>query len=368
MPKQDLTRCYSDLLGKQEDAQLLKLIEKLDAAYTPPLSIPDLHQFSALVQRSLLPKTTSSAEIRRWTRPRHHAPTRLMLVAVAALVMLLLTAASIPLLLQAITGAAQGQTELPLSAYQDLRQSRALPGTGITLTLEKGYADANRVLLIYTYTLPQKYNNDQISPLGTMTADPHLVLPDSTDGKIWNTARDGSGSKTAGVLSYDTSSMTGNPDVLRLHLKVTHLIIEQRGFSGQEPGFDSNLSFDFSLPFHPGKVLQLHQTLTSDGEAITLERVVITHTETVMYFSRIQGLDNLSVKQVTAGKFQQDDTMDLRGANCNLKADPPTHDCQMGLEIPHDNMDATGPWSITLVENLSNQPNQRSWTFHFHVQ
>lgn len=366
MSKQDLTQKYSDLIGKPEETPLIGLIEKLDSAYTytTPLSTPDLHQFSTLVQHSL-PKAKNPAEIRHWTRPRHHTPARLMVAAVAVLAMLLI-AASIPLLLQAITGAAQGQTELPLSAYQDLHQSRTLSGTGITLTLEKGYADTNRVLLIYTYTLPQKYGEDRITPLGTMTVEPHFVLPDSTSGKIWNTAHDASGSKTAGVLSYDTSSITGNFSTLRLHLLVTRFLIEEN-ISGQLPVFDGHLSFDFSLPFHPGKVLQPHQTMISGGEAITLERVVITHTETVMYFSGIQNLDALSVNQVTGGKFQQDYSMIIGGANCNPKIGL-NDGCQVKLEMPHDNMNATGPWSITLVKNLSNKPNEESWTFHFHVQ
>jgi hypothetical protein len=367
MPKQDFARRYSDLLGKQQDARLLDLIEKLDAAYTSPVSLPDSHQFSALVQRSRLLRTTNPAEIRRWSLPSRQAPGRLMLVAIAALVMILLTAAGIPLLQQAISGAAQGQTGLPLNAYQNLHQSRTLPGTGITLTLEKGYADANRVLLIYTYTLPQKYGDDQIAPLGTMTAEPHLILPDSTSGKIWNTAHDASSSKTAGILSYNTSSLPATAGTLRLHLTVTRIIIEEKGFSGQEPVFDGTLSFDFTLPFHPGKVLQLHQSVTSNGEMITLERVVITHTETAMFFNGIQNLDQLSVKQLTGGKFQQDYEMSFTGANCHPKIDP-SSGCQVELEIPSDNMDATGPWSIALMKKLSNKPNEASWTFHFHIQ
>jgi hypothetical protein len=367
MPKHDLEQRYADLLGKQKDAQLVALIAKLDTVYHTPVPMSSPHQFSASAQRPFLLKTASPGEIRRGIHPRHKAPARLFLAAAAVLAVLLLAAASLPLWLQAITGVAQGQADLPLSAYQNLHQSKTLPGTGITITLEKGYADANRVLLIYTYTLPQKYSADPLSVSGVMTADPHLVLPDITAGTIWNTASSASGnSKTASVLSYDASSITGNPGTLNVHLTLTHFLVEVSppagGGSVQDPSFSGTLMFDVALPFHPGKVLQPHQTMTAGGQAITLERVVITPSETVLYFSGIQRLDHLRVTQMTSGKLQVDEhtvNLNFRGTDCHPKVDP-THGCLVVAEIQRDNFATTGPWSITLIQNLS-------WTFHFNV-
>ena len=365
MSKQTLEQRYADLLGKPEDAQLVELIEKLDTAYQIPVPVPNPRQFSAPTQRPLLLKTASPVEIRRWTQPRRKAPARLLLAAAAVLVTLLLAAASLPLWLQAITGAAQGQADLPLSAYQTLHQSRTLPGIGITLTLEKGYADANRVLLIYTYILPQKYGNDPLSVFATTTADSHGVLPDITNGKSWNSASDASvNSKNAGALSYDTSSIADDPGTLRLHLTVTRVLVEApgsaEGGSVQDPAFSGHLTFDFSLPFHPGKLLQPRQTITAGGQAITLERVMITRSETTMYFSGIQSLDNLMHKLTVSGRpySDADDSTGFRGTNCHIKIDPTG--CQVAVEIPHDYFDTTGSWSITLTNGLS-------WTFHFNV-
>jgi hypothetical protein len=367
MPKHDLEQRYADLLEKSEDVQLVELIAKLDSAYHTPVPMPNLHQFSPPAQRPFLLKITSPGELRHGIRPRRKAPARLLLAAAAVLAVLLLAAASLPLWLQAISGVAQGQADLPLSAYQNLHQSKALPGTGITITLEKGYADANRVLLIYTYTLPQQYGADPLSVSGTMTADPHLVLPDITAGTIWNTASSASGdSKTASVLSYDASSITGNPGTLNIHLTLTHFFVEVSppagGGSVQDPTFSGTLTFDVALPFHPGKVLQPHQTMTAGGQAITLERVVITPSETVLSFSGIQRLDHLSVAQMMSGKLQVDEhtiNLSFRGTDCHPKVDT-IHGCLVVAEIQRDNFAETGPWSITLMQNLS-------WTFHFNV-
>ncbi|HEX4713832.1 MAG TPA: hypothetical protein VH164_02790, partial [Ktedonobacteraceae bacterium] len=151
-----------------------------------------------------------------------------------------------------------------------------------------------------------------------------------------------------------------------VHLTLTHFLVEVSppagGGSVQDPSFSGTLMFDVALPFHPGKVLQPHQTMTAGGQAITLERVVITPSETVLYFSGIQRLDHLRVTQMTSGKLQVDEhtvNLNFRGTDCHPKVDP-THGCLVVAEIQRDNFATTGPWSITLIQNLS-------WTFHFNV-
>ena len=51
--------------------------------------------------------------------------------------------------------------------------------------------------------------------------------------------------------------------------------------------------FDFSVPFHTGRVVNVHQTVTSGARAITLERVVITPSEMRFYVNGFASNDEM---------------------------------------------------------------------------
>jgi hypothetical protein len=186
---------------------------------------------------------------------------------------------------------------------------------GFSVTVRQVYADANRIIIGYTVSGPvgHHFNNFQ------------LRRPVLTDAQ--GTALPWRGGNGAGVQAgvgryldwYDATALprAGSHDI-PLRLRADSLeAIEQVGplptpqprqsgapASGtrvaqpsNETGGGSSVSildvsgpftFEFAVPLTPGRVAEPRQTITANGMAATLERVVVTPSETRVYLRGIK--------------------------------------------------------------------------------
>lgn len=178
--------------------------------------------------------------------------------------------------------------------YQTVNQTRTIGG--ITVTLERVYADANRVVIGTTVKGPG-YLADQreISHRGDfeLTDDQGHVLTE-----IWGVGQGsqpdpkGGGRGVSYLASFDTSAVPGEPQELGLRLVVnvsTNVVPtpascpvgKDCGGPGEPPTATAGpFTFDFAVPVLPGQILKVGQTVEKSGATLTLDRVIITPSQT----------------------------------------------------------------------------------------
>jgi HEAT repeats len=144
---------------------------------------------------------------------------------------------------------------------------------GYTITLKEAYADANQVLVEYTATR----DADHQSVAGDLdtTLRTHQGITLRGDGGI------GFGPLFTMSFDFEPATMPATSTrTLSLHLIINNIL----GFA--PPSFARNpVTIDFSLPFHPGRVVIMHKTVTVAGKSVTLERMVATPSETRFYLN-----------------------------------------------------------------------------------
>lgn len=151
--------------------------------------------------------------------------------------------------------------------------------------IQKVYADANNVVLLYT--VDQSAWNAATSsalPPATPDSEPVLMLETSTGQvlpEMAERANFGKGplageNKLVAVLAYyDASAVQGDPTQLTLTAALSKKISPSQEKIGE-----------ITMPAHTEKkVLNVHQTASSNRHTLTLGRVVITPTEARFYYS-----------------------------------------------------------------------------------
>jgi hypothetical protein len=403
-PEQKLTACYADLLTEPSDDALEKLIQELDTMYTAPERPAGLFWADAKPRLELVSQRTLNAEALPRIRPLRLGAKlgkKKALLAVAAIVVLTLLSAA---LLRA-TGASwfrQGQiaqTSPSLSTadallLQQLLQNKGTPVsirqlaqsgqfTDLNLTkvtdtgnvgIQKVYADANNVVLVYTIDtsvwqtdtfctvsqLKSRPCDSAVCPLTIMTSEKQ---PLPCYGSLANFGR--STIKRVAILAYyDTSSIQGNPHQLQLKISLT-----RRGSSSGE-ALD-----EITVPFHAEKtVITVNQTATSHGDALTLERVVITPTEARFYNSALPSAFVSPATLSIAGKTHDPDNFQIDGwTQANKLADLygwAVTSAKRGNSVSFYDalLGQTGTWMLTETGEV-NAPSYHTdtWTFTFTV-
>lgn len=312
---------------------------------------------------------------RRFQPPRWVAAHRVASIALAAFLAVGLMAGSVyavTSLLDQVIGYDPGAKQVNLdNQFVAVNQSQTIGG--FTITLNKAYADANRVIIAGTVKKPSDHTYNNASPIAALTTNQGAPLP-GLNGV-------GYGNRSGGdafVDSYDGAAITGNPKTLRLHLEISGLDV------AQQDGDDSTIqtytvsgsaSFDFSVPFHAGRVANLHQSLTVGGGTVTLERVVVTLSETRVYLlgtppdpaelkNSIAPAPDL-IAHLSVGGWDSDHS---DGAIIQWEA-------PNGLIVfsYQDSLfDQHGTWTLTVQTSGSAQPSETPftggpWTFHFVV-
>ncbi len=178
--------------------------------------------------------------------------------------------------------------------YQKVNQSQTIGG--ITVTLENVYADANRVVIGTTVKGPS-YLPDQRE----IIHGGNLELTDDKGHVLSEIGSVGQGSQpdpkgreraVSYLASFDTSAVPGEPQRLHLHLVVnvnTSIVPTPAACPvGKDCGGPAEppiakvgpFTFDFTVPVIPGRVVKVGQTVEKSGAALTLDRVIITPSQT----------------------------------------------------------------------------------------
>ena len=210
----------------------------------------------------------------------------------------------LPLVLLLIGGTVYGATSLVRELFQrlasdvenaGLAQELDLSQTvdGVTVKLERAYADSNVILLGYTVSGPKSRYYTDFG--GLSTADGQEISPMMGLGTVPGSSMvmgSWPESQRAAILAaFDASTIKGAPAEisLRLEISVTDTVIPRENQASAGP-----FIFDFALPFHAGKVIDVSQTVEALGIPITLERVVISPWATQVIFSFASPYDGIT--------------------------------------------------------------------------
>jgi hypothetical protein len=176
---------------------------------------------------------------------------------------------------------------------------------GVTVTLERGYADINRIVLGYTIHAVDGRRYAAYS-MRLSDANGALLLPTVGMGVTGQSdVMEISLPPEEGgfVFSFDAADLQGVPSTLDLHLEIAlkKLVLPPNELalpSAQEnlpalpaltvaeatPVSEGTLvgpfTFDFGLPLSPGHTVEVQQTVEAAGVALELKRVVVTSSET----------------------------------------------------------------------------------------
>lgn len=290
---------YSDLLGEDADGDLARLVADLDRVHTsttPPARLRAAVQRLA-AQQTCAPQHEPLAPRRRglsWRRGRVAA-----LALVAAIALAGSAVADPSLVDQALSmlpGSAQIVTQ-HLGAQVDLAQSVC----GYTMTVNRVYADANRIVVGYTLAGPAGRSINNIIASPTLTdAQGHTLPPLEGAGTAL------SGNQGGDEAAWNAASLAGNAGPLALHLSVPALSAVEV-ISGSSPAavscesyaplrsadattirsvtVNGPLTFNLSVPVDARvRSAELNQTAqSSHGVAVALEHIVVTPTEARLY-------------------------------------------------------------------------------------
>ncbi len=264
---------------------------------------------------------------------------------------------------------------------------------GVTVTLERAYADANEIIIGYTVTgASEAAHASHIS----LTDEQGRVFSEIAGAGVSGASdllgvqlRPGEG---AYVSAFDASIVEGTPVTLSLHLTM-HLVrlvqAEQPAATLPEPtGSTVTIApaltmreeivggpfvFDFSVPFIPGRIIAAHQTAEASGVTMRLEKVTIAPSETraILCFAPPDGADNWTLlATVNAGDGQEVPVSFVSP----LEGGSYEH-CQRA-SFPQPLHDKSGSWKLTVTELIGTDLTQiptrdirlaGPWVFHFSV-
>lgn len=283
---------YTDIFDERPDASFERHLEQLAALYkaNEPSTQPSWIQLQMHKENGVSSKQRRMAL--NWMHPKPRALPRLVLASGMLVFLLLLSGFAYAVfnlgLLDAIfTRNPASQQLLQAKQFTILQQRQIIDG--YTFELDKGYADANRIIVGFIVTYP------------------HGINPQTWDGPQIVSGVDVTELKTAGqtlsflsaqraldisnpkagkegvVMTFDGAAIQGNPGRIPLNLTL--------GSGCNLTGHECKhlLTYNFTLPFHPARVMNLHQTVTANGHALILEKVVVTPSETSAYIHWQQG-------------------------------------------------------------------------------
>ena len=264
---------------------------------------------------------------------------------------------------------------------QELNLSQTIDG--VTVRLERAYADAGVVLVGFTVSGPdERY----FTPGGTLsTSDGQNLLRMFGMGVVpgsetimggWNPSE-----RTAMIVAFDASSIKEVLSELNLRLEIQ---VARSAVPGNSQGSIGPFIFDFSVPFHAKKVISMEQTVEAAGIPITLERVEITPWATKAVFRFYPPYDNSDSRspifslKLPNGDLKENDFGQVSGPSSPEYQEYFTGDFtgqhgEWTIVISELVLPSTGGERIEISPGAfivkGGQPNRLSgpWVFHFEV-
>lgn len=321
----ELKQRYPDVLGQEDDHALDALVSDLDELYTKP-EMPHWLTWATTKARA-----TEDLATTKQVLPRRLMPLRRFSFSMGtalALVLLFVTiagAASFALspLVRQVLGFTQTQSKgIPEERFTVLNQEKTI--NGMRIKLEAAYADANEIIIgLYSQSidgkkhaidamLKTKQGQKLRSNIGVFEAEG--IQHDLGEG--WY---------------YDATEIHGNPQNLDLVLDV---LVERQ-----------QTSFAFTIPFHGGKTIQVNQSVTSIGETVTLEKVVMAPSGTTLI---VKGLSMKKRYALLEGSLKVPGSPEILSAAAIVKLSP--DDQFVRLLYGGGLMNKRGRWSLTIEE------------------
>jgi hypothetical protein len=271
---------------------------------------------------------------------------------------------------------------------QELNLSQTIDG--VTVTLERAYADANRIVVGFTIKGPNGQRYDPYHRL-TLTDAAGTVFSGMVGYGVTGQSDilqvslpPGEG---ADVICFDAAPVEGAPAELDLRLVME--VVEALPLDAFEPpptsdsppaeppmvvveeeAIEGPFTFDFSVPFIPGRMAEVNQTVEAAGVAVRLGRVVVTPSETRAYlrFDSPGGAERwIPIAMLKAPGDEESQNYFAYSAN----DDPPIH--RYGFLAPL--YERQGEWTLTVTELVGSDLARRGeqtrlagpWVFRFRV-
>lgn len=314
---------YADLLTDPSDEVLDKLIQELDAAYTTSTRPADLSWEAA--QQYLTSTSQPASNGEPPLLPVQPLPRRILsskkvaFLAVAAIVMVsllsvaLLNVVALPHFQHNQPAPVETDTQLlqqlvmdkgtPTNIQQLFQRGQFTPVSLASNTygvhIQKVYADVNNVILLYTAAM-SAWNAAMFPGSKSLTShDPQsesvsvLTLKTSTGQMLPETIERAdmgkepvNQNKQVAILGYyDASVVQGDPTQLTLTAALSKSVSPSQERIGE-----------FTAPVHADKrVVNVHQTASSNGQAFTLDHAVMTPTEARFYYNYQGPLDSAAL-------------------------------------------------------------------------
>lgn len=297
---------YPELPSDMNDSATQRVVEDLDTLYAASAPPPHLQRalddaiYQRLAARQSLPASASS----RW-RTLDEWRKRRRVIFAAALVAALI-----------VGGGAYAASSLvdqmlaPVVVQHGQNLALTQSGCGFTMTVTRAYADATRIIIGYTISGPSgrtfvpgsSFLDAPAPPTLTDSQGRQLLMAISPAGLV-------EGTTEAQVLEFDAGAIAGTTSQpIPLHLSVPYLVMteqttsatadtppcesHEQGASTSQPGTRLDIvkgPFNFDLSVPPSsdmRVANVQQTADADGEQVTLERVVVTPTDTQVFLRR----------------------------------------------------------------------------------
>lgn len=233
--------------------------------------------------------------------------------------------------------------------FKDLLQWRKMGK--YELVLERAYLDLNQFVITY-HVLSQSTGQEMLAILDTVIT--------TSQGQTFMPSFAGWKSGGPQIAQFNTTPLAAQTQPLQLHVKVNSLLISSQPGIAPAPHpttVPGPVTFDFPLEYHGGLVVTPHQTVMVKGLSVTLERVRIAPSETI-------------IEGTTQGTFPHtlDYTLSLAAAGhspSSLSTEPEFEGDSPFSAFTFDRwLGQHGTWTF----EISFDPGREGpWVFHFRV-
>lgn len=361
---------YADVLSGKPDTKLGPIVAVLGRDLTTAYVTEPPPQVTAAIERLVDQRRREEKHRPRSPLRRFGLRRRLSLLAAVGLVVLVMEAAYriLPIVDRAffIDAGTQQILNGGLATQLNLTETK----NGYTVTLQRAYADANRVVIGYTIHGPD----------GHSLSDTELAfLRDSlrdASGKALPPLGGGDFAPGGATLdNFDASGVPSTTKNLTLDLTIAQPQALAGGGLGTSPPITvgSPFSFHFTVPFRGGRVAMPDQTVTAGGTTVTLERVVISPTEARMYLQGLAGTGvypDLTVAGWDSAKVSLPGwrSNEAGGVNWGVWMTP---NGRTVVDFPASLMDKHGEWTLSVRAGPATADGRKvtggPWVFHFVV-
>jgi hypothetical protein len=335
----DIKDRSTDKFDKELNASFEQQMKQLTALYNtnePPAQL-SWTRFQLQIRQKNLVSQKQQRRTLHWLRPRPRASRLALATGLLVFFLLLSGFAYVAINLGALNSIfhAEPASQQLLQANQFTTLQQSQMADGHKVTLDKAYADANRIILGILVTDPRGTkqptgDNAFLSNLNAITLKTQQSQALSLLGT--QSAVDTSNPqayKEGLAVAFDGAAIQGDPAHISLNLT-----IGAECNDAAPSACKYTLMYRFTLPFHAGRLIRLHQTVIANGHTLTLEQVIITPSETRLFIHWQKGdlqLPAFALPEGPAGPATYTETLyDLQ-----LSANGQTYPiCQVGGGIP----------------------------------